>query len=72
VWANQKTRRMGEKVDDPCGACFRLLICPVVTIDKSTCEMSKKYPWFEPFVEVKDQDDRHAQGQEVYGKKPQR
>lgn len=43
-----------EKTDDPCGARFGCVICPVVTIDKSTQEMAKKYPYFQPFVELRD------------------
>lgn len=44
----------GEKVDDPCGARFGCMTCPVVTIDKSSREMAKKYPWFQPYVELRD------------------
>lgn len=50
----KKKAGAGEKVDDPCGARFGCVICPVVTIDKSTREMAKKYPWFMPWVEVRD------------------
>ncbi|MFB6364499.1 phosphoadenosine phosphosulfate reductase family protein [Paenibacillus elgii] len=44
----------GEKVDDPCGARFGCIICPVVTIDKSSRELAKKYPWFQPYVRLRD------------------
>jgi len=44
----------GEKVDDPCGARFGCIICPLVTIDKSSQEMAKKYPWFQPYVDIRD------------------
>lgn len=44
----------GEKVDDPCGARFGCIICPVVTIDKSTREMAKKFVWYQPYAETRD------------------
>lgn len=43
-----------EKTDDPCGARFGCVICPVVTIDKSTQEMAKRHPQYQPFVELRD------------------
>lgn len=45
----------GEKIDDPCGARFGCVICPVVTIDKSTQEMAKIKPWFQPYVELRNE-----------------
>lgn len=51
---SKKKAGAGEKIDDPCGARFGCVICPVVTIDKSTREMAKKHPWFEPFVDLRD------------------
>ena len=43
-----------EKTDDPCGARFGCVVCPVVTIDKSTQEMAKRHPYFQPFVELRN------------------
>ncbi|MGF9907239.1 hypothetical protein [Brevibacillus porteri] len=42
----------GETVE-ACGARFGCVICPVVTIDKSTKETAKKKPQFEPYVELR-------------------
>lgn len=50
----KKTAGRGEKADDPCGARTGCVICPVVTIDKSTKELAKKYPWFQPFVDIRN------------------
>lgn len=44
----------GEKVDDPCGARFGCIICPVVSIDKSTREMAKKHTWYQPYADIRD------------------
>lgn len=44
----------GEKADDPCGARFGCIVCPVVTIDKSTREMAKKHPWYQPYADIRD------------------
>ncbi|GIO37267.1 hypothetical protein J41TS12_21280 [Paenibacillus antibioticophila] len=43
-----------EKTDDPCGARFGCVVCPVVTIDKSTQQMAKTHPYFQPFVELRN------------------
>lgn len=44
----------GEKVDDPCGARTGCIICPVVTIDKSSQEFAKHNPWLQPYVELRN------------------
>ncbi|WP_127550580.1 hypothetical protein [Paenibacillus amylolyticus] len=44
----------GEKVDDPCGARFGCIICPLVTIDKSTRQISRTRPWYEPYADLRD------------------
>ncbi|MFC3797920.1 hypothetical protein [Cohnella sp. GCM10012308] len=43
-----------EKTDDPCGARFGCVVCPVVTIDKSTQQMAQKHPYFQPFVDLRN------------------
>lgn len=43
-----------EKTDDPCGARFGCVVCPVVTIDKSTQQMAKTHPYFQPFVDLRN------------------
>lgn len=44
----------GEKVDDPCGARTGCIICPVVTIDKSSQEFAKHHPELQPYVELRN------------------
>lgn len=44
----------GEKVDDPCGARTGCIICPVVTIDKSSQEFAKHNPWLQPYVDLRN------------------
>lgn len=43
-----------EKTDDPCGARTGCIICPVVTIDKSSQEFAKTHPWLQPYVELRN------------------
>jgi DNA sulfur modification protein DndC len=43
----------GEKMDDPCGARTGCIICPVVTIDKSSQEFAKHHPELQPYVELR-------------------
>lgn len=50
----RKKAGSGEKVDDPCGARFGCIVCPIVSIDKSTRETAKHNPWFQPYAEIRD------------------
>lgn len=50
----KKKAGAGEKTDDPCGARFGCVVCPVVTIDKSTQQMAKTHPYFQPFVDLRN------------------
>ncbi|MEY9095386.1 phosphoadenosine phosphosulfate reductase family protein [Paenibacillus sp. RC84] len=58
----------GEKVDDPCGARTGCIICPVVTIDKSSKEFAKTHPWLQPYVDLRNtfiamyKDERNKAG----------
>ena len=68
-------RRAGKgETAEACGARFGCVICPVVTIDKSTKETAKKKPWFEPYVELRDtiiamyKDPRNRAGRMRNGK----
>lgn len=48
-------RKAGKgETAEACGARFGCVICPVVTIDKSTRETAKKKPWLEPYAELRD------------------
>ncbi|MBW5467404.1 hypothetical protein GPJ61_05905 [Brevibacillus formosus] len=48
-------RKAGKgETAEACGARFGCVICPVVTIDKSTMETAKKKPWFESYVELRE------------------
>jgi 3''-phosphoadenosine 5''-phosphosulfate sulfotransferase (PAPS reductase)/FAD synthetase and related enzymes len=57
-----------EKTDDPCGARTGCIICPVVTIDKSSKEFAKTHPWLQPYVELRNiiidmyKDERNKSG----------
>lgn len=57
-----------EKTDDPCGARTGCIICPVVTIDKSSQEFAKTHPWLQPYVELRNiiidmyKDERNKSG----------
>jgi DNA sulfur modification protein DndC len=63
-----------EKTDDPCGARFGCVVCPVVTIDKSTQQMAKTHPYFQPFVDLRNlmiemyKDPRNKAGRMRSGK----
>lgn len=50
----QKKAGSGEKNDDPCGARTGCIICPVVTIDKSSQEFAKSHPELQPYVELRN------------------
>lgn len=50
----QRKAGRGEKVDDPCGARTGCIICPVVTIDKSSQEFAKHNPWLQPYVGLRN------------------
>lgn len=43
-----------ERNDDPCGARTGCIICPVVTIDKSSQEFAKTHPWLQPYVGLRN------------------
>lgn len=43
-----------EKNDDPCGARTGCIICPVVTIDKSSQEFAKHHPELQPYVKLRN------------------
>jgi DNA sulfur modification protein DndC len=43
-----------DETGDSCGARFGCVICPVVTIDRSTQELSKKKPWLQPYADLRD------------------
>ncbi|MDR7318935.1 phosphoadenosine phosphosulfate reductase family protein [Brevibacillus nitrificans] len=49
-------RKAGADEDnsDACGARFGCIVCPVVKIDKSTQEIAKKKPWFQPYADIRD------------------
>ncbi|PZD95214.1 hypothetical protein DNH61_11685 [Paenibacillus sambharensis] len=50
-----RRRKAGkDETGDACGARFGCVICPVVTIDRSTQELSKKKPWFQPYADLRD------------------
>ncbi|KKX53260.1 phosphoadenosine phosphosulfate reductase family protein [Brevibacillus borstelensis] len=68
-------RKAGKgETAEACGARFGCVICPVVTIDKSTKETAKKKPWFEPYVELREliismyKDPRNRAGRMRNGK----
>lgn len=44
----------GEKNDDPCGARTGCIICPVVSIDKSSQEFAKSHPWLQSYVNLRN------------------
>lgn len=50
----QRKAGAGEKNDDPCGARTGCIICPVVTIDKSSQEFAKHNPWLQPYVGLRN------------------
>lgn len=50
----QRKAGSGEKNDDPCGARTGCIICPVVTIDKSSQEFAKHNPWLQPYVGLRN------------------
>lgn len=50
----QKKAGAGEKTDDPCGARTGCIICPVVTIDKSSQEFAKHHPQLQPYVRLRN------------------
>lgn len=50
----QRKAGADEKNDDPCGARTGCIICPVVTIDKSSQEFAKSHPWLQPYVELRN------------------
>jgi len=50
----QKKAGAGEKNDDPCGARTGCIICPVITIDKSSQEFAKSHPWLQPYVDLRN------------------
>lgn len=50
----QKKAGSGEKNDDPCGARTGCIICPVVTIDKSSQEFAKHHPHLQPYVDLRN------------------
>ncbi|MGM1048375.1 MAG: phosphoadenosine phosphosulfate reductase family protein [Bacillota bacterium] len=50
----QRKAGAGEKNDDPCGARTGCIICPVVTIDKSSQEFAKHNPWLQPYVSLRN------------------
>lgn len=50
----QRKAGADEKNDDPCGARTGCIICPVVTIDKSSQEFAKTHPWLQPYVELRN------------------
>lgn len=64
----KKKAGRGEKTDDPCGARTGCIICPVVTIDKSSQEFAKTHPWLQPYVELRNviiamyKDERNKSG----------
>lgn len=50
-----RRRKAGrDETGDACGARFGCIICPVVTIDRSTQELSKKKPWYQPYADLRD------------------
>lgn len=50
----QRKAGAGEKNDDPCGARTGCIICPVVTIDKSSQKFAKHNPWLQPYVGLRN------------------
>lgn len=50
----QRKAGADEKNDDPCGARTGCIICPVVTIDKSSQEFAKSHPWLQPYVNLRN------------------
>lgn len=50
----KKQAGANEKNDDPCGARTGCIICPVVTIDKSSKEFAKSHPWLQPYVDLRN------------------
>lgn len=44
----------GEKMDEPCGARTGCIICPVVTIDKSSQKFAELHPWLQPYVDLRN------------------
>lgn len=51
-----RRRKAGGDEDnsDACGARFGCIICPVVKIDRSSQEMAKKKPWYQPYVDLRN------------------
>ncbi|WP_438445891.1 phosphoadenosine phosphosulfate reductase domain-containing protein [Gorillibacterium sp. sgz5001074] len=72
-----RRRKAGSDEDsgDACGARFGCIICPVVKIDRSTRELSKLRPWFEPYANIRDEmiqmfkDPKNRAGYRRNGKK---
>lgn len=50
----QRKAGADEKNDDPCGARTGCIICPVVTIDKSSQEFAKHHPHLQPYVDLRN------------------
>lgn len=50
----KKQAGRNEKTDDPCGARTGCIICPVVTIDKSSQEFAKHHPELQPYVKLRN------------------